>query len=275
MQPYDRLLETLRILLAPGGCPWDAEQNVGSMARYLIEEAYELYEAVSDKSSPQARQRVAEELGDVLYLASFIGLLAERDGAFTLADALERAAAKMRRRHPHVFDPQGPKLPDAEAVIRNWERLKQDETEGKDESAGLPLSHALAKIPVCTPPLLRAVRAQEKAAHYHFDWPEVGGVLDKLEEEIGELRSVVEGDDEGRIADELGDVLFSLANLARFLRIDPGQALIGTIAKFQERLRWMETWCAAGGKSLTDLNLSELEELWQRAKLQPRKGSSG
>ncbi len=275
MQPYDRLLETLRILLAPGGCPWDAEQNVGSMARYLIEEAYEFYEAVSDKSSPQAPERAAEELGDVLYLASFIGLLAERDGAFTLADALERAAAKMRRRHPHVFDPQGPKLPDAEAVIRNWERVKQGEAEGRDESAGLPLSHALAGIPVCTPPLLRAVRAQEKAAHYHFDWPEVGGVLDKLEEEIGELRSVVEGDDDERIADELGDVLFSLANLARFLRIDPGQALIGTIVKFQERLRWMETRCAAGGKSLTDLNLAELEELWQKAKLQPRKGSSG
>ncbi|MCX7020825.1 MAG: hypothetical protein NTW26_00865 [bacterium] len=118
------------------------------------------------------------------------------------------------------------------------------------------------------------VRAQEKAANYHFDWPEVGGVLDKLEEETVELRRAVEDGRRDRIADELGDVLFSLANLARFLKIDPGQALIGTIKKFQERLRWMETRCAAGGVSLTDLDLPELEALWQKAKLQRENDAS-
>jgi MazG family protein len=268
LRAYERLLETLRTLLSPGGCPWDAEQNVRSMARYLIEEAYEFYEAVGGQSSTAATEQIVEELGDVLYLASFIGLLAERDGDFTLTEALDHATEKMRRRHPHVFDPDGPKLSDSEAVIRNWEKVKHGEAEENDELAELPLSRALARIPVNTPPLLRAVRAQEKAAHYHFDWPETGGVLDKLEEEIAELRAAVERENGGRAAEELGDVLFSLANLARFLKIDPGQALIGTTVKFQKRLRWMETRCVAEGKSLTDLDLPELEDLWQRAKRQ-------
>jgi len=261
VQSYDRLLDTLRILLSPGGCPWDAEQDVRSMARYLVEETYEFYDAVADDSSTG----VVEELGDVLYLVSFIALLAERDGAFTLDQVCDTAAEKMRRRHPHVFDPGGPKLDDAEAVIRHWEKVKHGEA---DEPTALPLTRALEKIPVDTPPLLRAVRAQEKAAHYHFDWPEVGGVLDKLEEETTELRRAVGDGRRDRIADELGDVLFSLANLARFLKMDPGQALLGTIKKFQQRLRWMETRCAAEGASLTDMNLPELEALWQKAKLQ-------
>ncbi|HUT97668.1 MAG TPA: nucleoside triphosphate pyrophosphohydrolase [bacterium] len=261
MQSYDRLLDTLRTLLSPGGCAWDAEQDVRSMARYLIEESYEFYDAVAEDSSTG----VIEELGDVLYVASFIALLAERDGTFTLAQVCDGAEEKMRRRHPHVFDPGGPKLDDADAVIRHWEKLKHGEAE---EPTELPLSRALEKVPVHTPPLLRAVRVQEKAAHYHFDWPEVGGVLDKLEEETAELRRAVGEGRRDRIADELGDVLFSLANLARFLKMDPGQALIGTVKKFQERLRWMETRCVAGGVSLCDLNLPELEALWQKAKLQ-------
>jgi tetrapyrrole methylase family protein/MazG family protein len=267
VQSYDRLLDTLRTLLSPGGCAWDAEQDVRSMARYLIEEAYEFYDAVAEGSSTG----VVEELGDVLYLASFIALLAERDGAFTLDRVCDSATAKMRRRHPHVFDPEGPRLDDPEAVIRHWEKVKHGEA---DEPAGLPLSRALERIPVDTPPLLRAVRAQEKAAHYHFDWPEVGGVLDKLDEEAAELRRAVEGGRTDRIGDELGDVLFSLANLARFLKMDPGQALLGTIDRFQKRLRWMETRCASDGVSLSDLDLSALEALWQKAKLRRENGTS-
>jgi MazG family protein len=261
VQSYDRLLDTLRTLLSPGGCAWDAEQDVHSMARYLIEEAYEFYDAVAEDSSTG----VVEELGDVLYLVSFIALLAERDGTFTLDRVCESATEKMRRRHPHVFEPDGPKLDDADAVIRHWEKVKRGEAE---EPVELPLSRALEKIPVDTPPLLRAVRAQERAAHYHFDWPETGGVLDKLDEETAELRRAVEDGRRDRISDELGDVFFSLANLARFLKMDPGQALLGTIKKFQKRLRWMETRCAADGGALTDLNLPELEALWQKAKLQ-------
>jgi len=267
VQSYDRLLDTLKTLLSPGGCAWDAEQDVRSMARYLIEEAHEFYDAVAEDSSTG----IIEELGDVLYLVSFIALLAERDGTFTLDRVCDGATEKMRRRHPHVFEPGGPKLDDADAVIRHWEKVKRGEAE---EPAALPLSRALEKIPVATPPLLRAVRAQEKAAHYHFDWPEAGGVLDKLDEETAELRRAVEDGVRDRIADELGDVLFSLANLARFLKMDPGLALLGTVNKFQERLRWMETRCSAEGVTLTDLKLPELEKLWQKAKLQKESDAS-
>lgn len=263
MESYDRLLETLETLLAPGGCAWDREQSVETTARYLIEEAYEFYQAVGE-ADPAG---MVEELGDVLYLASFIGLLAARDGRFDLEDALDSATRKMRRRHPHVFADDGPRLEDAQAVIRNWERIKHGEAERERRSVvDKPLSHALDKVPPQTPPLLRAVRLAEKAAHFHFDWPDIDGVLDKIDEEVAELRAAVAGGDDDCIADELGDALFTLANLGRFLKLDPGLALSRTLEKFRRRLDRLEGELAAAGRRVADCGMDELEQRWQRAK---------
>lgn len=259
MRAYDELLATLETLLAPGGCAWDRAQSVESTARYLIEEAYEFYQAVVENDADKMR----EELGDVLYLASFLGLLAGGEGRFSLEDALACAVEKMRRRHPHVFAEDGPTLGDAGAVIRSWERIKRGEEEVEPE---LPLSRALERVPVQTPPLLRAVRLTEKASHYHFDWPDVDGVLGKIDEELEELRRSVADGDPARVEDELGDALFTLANLGRFLGIDPALALGRTLEKFRRRVRVMEEGLAAEGRAFTECDLEELEERWQRAK---------
>ena len=254
MKAYDQLLETLSRLLAPGGCAWDAEQTVHSMARYAIEEAWEFYEAQSLPGKVESHRAMVEELGDLLYLSTFIGLLAERDGIFTLQESLNFATEKMRRRHPHVFDPNGPELADATAVIENWEQIKHGEVSESDELHHLPLTRALGKIPKGLPPLLRSLRAQEKAARFNFDWPDVGGVLGKIDEELTELREAVESKDEAAIEDELGDLLFSVVNLARYVKIDPGRALNGTLAKFRHRLRQVEEGIAGEQRSFTDFS---------------------
>lgn len=266
MEAYNRLLATLRRLLAPGGCAWDAEQSVHSMARYVVEEAWEFYDAQGLPDKAERRREMVEELGDLLYLTTFIGLLAERDGVFTLQESLDFATAKMRRRHPHVFNPDGPKLKNATAVIENWEQIKHGEADESDELHHLPLTRALGKIPRGLPPLLRSLRAQEKAARFNFDWPDVGGVIGKIDEELTELRGAVESEDKAAIEDELGDLLFSVVNLARYLNLDPGRALNGTLAKFRRRLRQVEEGIAEENRNFSDCELKELEERWQRAK---------
>lgn len=275
LEAYNRLLETLRRLLAPGGCAWDAEQSVHSMARYAIEEAWEFYDAQGLPDEAERRAEMVEELGDLLYLSTFIGLLAERDGQFTLQEALDFATAKMRRRHPHVFDSNGPELKDATAVIENWERIKHGEAKESDELLHLPLTRALGKIPRGLPPLLRSLRAQEKAARFNFDWPDVGGVLNKIDEELSELRDAVESKDTTAIEDELGDLLFSVVNLARYLNLDPGRALNGTLAKFGSRLRQVEEGLSKENRDFSDCELEELEERWQLAKTPDSNSTNG
>jgi MazG family protein len=259
---YEELLRTLETLLSPDGCAWDRAQSVETTARYLIEEAYEFYDAVATGEADE----MTEELGDVIYVACFIGLLARREGRFSLEDALVAARAKMRRRHPHVFAEDGPELEDAEAVIRNWEKIKHGEEAAEGAEPLLPLTRALERVPPKTPPLLLAVRLAEKAAHYRFDWPDIAGVLGKIEEEFAELRESVKRGGRAEIEDELGDLLFTVANLGRFLEIDPGLALRRTLEKFRRRIRRMESELAARGRRFNDCGFAELDEAWRRAK---------
>jgi nucleoside triphosphate diphosphatase len=248
------LVERLR---APGGCPWDREQSLPDVRAYLLEEAHELAGAIDGGDWGE----VAEELGDLAFQVAFIARLAEEQGAFTLEEALAGVHRKMIERHPHVFG--GEELPDAEAVRQAWERRKLRKAGGR--------ASLLQGVAPSLPALLAAYRLTQKAAGVGFDWPEAGEVLAKLEEEIGELREALgrhgaEGGDRDAVREEIGDLLFTVANLARKLDVDPEAALAGTNRKFRERFAAVEQGLAERGKTPADATLAEMDELWEEAK---------
>lgn len=263
---FARLVAIMRTLRAPGGCPWDRQQTLASLRPYVLEETYELLEAI-DRGDMAA---LCEELGDVLYEAVFLAQVAEEAGHFALADALDAIAGKLVRRHPHVFAPDGqPRAQGAGElsagdVERRWEALKADEPRA---AGGEPRS-VLAGVPRTLPALLRAYELGARAAAAGFDWSGPVPVLDKIEEELVELRDAVanSGSASRRAEAELGDVFFALANLARKLGHEPEAALRQANARFQERFEWMERTARAEGRELRDLALDELEALWGRAK---------
>jgi ATP diphosphatase len=252
----DRLLRIMARLRDPnGGCPWDVEQDFSTIAPHTLEEAYEVVEAIEagDKSS------LKDELGDLLFQIVFYAQMAEEEGSFTFEQIAEAIADKMIRRHPHVFGEA--EMADPTTHIRLWEEQKAAERAEKD-AAG-----TLDGVSVTLPALPRAVKLQKRVARVGFDWPGVGQVFDKLEEEIGELRAELsETPDQRRIEEEMGDILFVCANLARKLGVDPETALRGCNRKFERRFRHIEESLAGEGRRPENATLEEMEELWVAAK---------
>lgn len=246
---FDRLVDIMRRLRAPGGCPWDREQNFDTIKPYLLEEAYEVLDAIDARDWPA----LAEELGDLLLQPVFFAQMAAEAGHFEIADSLRAINEKLIRRHPHVFSTGDAKT--ADDVKRRWDEIKAEE---KPERKGL-----LDGIPRALPALIEAQQIASKAAGAGFDWDNVEQVFEKLEEEVGELRDAATPES---IEGELGDLLFVIVNLARFFKVDPEQALRKTNAKFRRRFRHVESGLAAQGKTPRDSTIAEMEALWQEAK---------
>ncbi len=250
---WDDLVEIMARLRM--GCPWDREQTHRTLVPYLIEETYEVVEAIEISQL----DGLCEELGDLLLQVLFHAQLATEVGKFGIADVVDALSNKMVRRHPHVFGDAV--IEDVDAQWRNWERLKALEKTGRQRQSRLD------GIPKHLGALQRGQRMQEKAARVGFDWPDVYGVLDKLSEELRELAEARRRrQDDPQVREELGDVFFTLANLSRALGVDAETAMREANEKFYRRFAFMEERAAAGGKSLSDLSLDELEELWQLAK---------
>jgi len=246
------------------GCPWDLEQDFASIAPYTIEEAYEVAEAIAQNDMAALK----EELGDLLLQVVFHARMAEEAGHFALADVAQAIADKMIRRHPHVFG--SIEMRSAEAQTAAWEALKAAERRVKAEAngAGADRPHsALDGVGLALPALTRAAKIQGRAARVGFDWGAAAPVLDKIAEEIAELRRELEGSGgNDRIEDETGDLLFAVVNLARHLKIDPEAALRKATAKFERRFRRVEERLAARGKAPSETSLDEMEAEWQGAK---------
>jgi len=247
-----KLLDLVARLRAPDGCPWDREQHLADIRAYLLEEAHETAAAIDAGDWGE----LAEELGDLLFQVAFIGRLAEEAGAFSLSQVVDRVHHKMVARHPHVFGDEV--LADAQAVRRAWERRKLKEEPGR--------ASLLAGVPASLPALLAAYRLTQKAAGVGFDWPDAGAVLKKVDEETAELRDALAADDRDAMREEVGDLLFTLANLARKLDLDPEAALAGANRKFRHRFEQVEKGLAARGKSTVEATLEEMDELWEAAK---------
>ena len=257
----DRLLEIMRRLRDPdGGCPWDLKQNFQTIAPYTIEEAYEVAEAIALNDMAALRQ----ELGDLLLQVVYHAQMASEVGAFGFEDVVTAIADKMVARHPHVFGSAD--IASAEAQNQAWEDHKAVERARQAAGSGRAAS-VLDGVPLALPALTRAEKLQKRAARVGFDWPEASQVLDKIVEELTELRDEMAARSEPeRIADEVGDVLFAVTNLARHLDIDPEAALRGTNAKFERRFRWIERRLAAQGRSPEQASLADMEALWLEAK---------
>ncbi len=261
------LLEIMARLREPEtGCPWDIRQDFRSIAPYTIEEAYEVADAIERGDMVDLK----DELGDLLLQVVYHSRMAEEAGHFVFGDVIEAVSRKMIRRHPHVFGDAGPRP--VEEVNRVWDAIKAEERAEKREAkrqAGLPLeadNGPLGEVPVALPALVRAEKLQKRAAAFGFDWPEATQVLDKIEEEIDELRSALEANEAAEMKDELGDVLFAIANLARHLKIDPEDALRGTNRKFVRRLGTVVEMLTEAGRSVEEASLEEMEAAWQAAK---------
>jgi ATP diphosphatase len=266
-----RLIEIMAALRAPQtGCPWDVEQDFSTIAPYTIEEAYEVADAIARGDFDDLRQ----ELGDLLLQVVYHARMAEEVGEFAFPEVVEAITAKMIRRHPHVFG-------DAEARSAGmakgmWEKIKAEEKAEKRNrrvARGLdPEDHGagyLDGVPLALPALTRALKLQEKAARVGFDWSEAEPILDKIEEEIGELREALAGRDNAAVKDEFGDMLFAIVNLGRHLKLDAEASLAGTNEKFRSRFHHVERALNASGRSLEDATLAQMEALWQEAKKRP------
>jgi tetrapyrrole methylase family protein/MazG family protein len=249
-----RLLELMARLRGPDGCPWDRKQTPESLKPFLIEECYEVVDAIEDGSPAKVR----EELGDLLFQIVFHARIAEEQGQFTFRDVADAIHEKMVRRHPHVFG--GDRLSTAGEVAANWEEIKLREKGNEGRRS------VLEGVPRELPSLIRAHRLQERAAKVGFDWNHLIEVLPKLDEEIAEFKESLKQEDAGKIEEELGDLFFTLVNLSRFLGVNPEEALRKTISKFVGRFRAIEEHAANEGRLLRDLSLEEMEALWQAAK---------
>lgn len=243
----------MRRLRGPGGCPWDAEQNHESLKRYLLEECYEVIEAI-DKRDPE---HLKEELGDLMLQPVFHAVIAEETGEFTLDDILKTICDKLILRHPHVFGDKVVKTADEQ--VENWERIKKEEKGDERKSA-------LSGVPPHLPALMKARKITEKAARVGFDWEHSDQVFAKVLEELHELEEAMISGNEKRTEEEMGDLLFAIVNLGRFLSLDPEEALRKTIERFTRRFNHIEETMHARGVNLKDASLEEMEILWEEAK---------
>ncbi len=291
---FERAVSIMARLRAPGGCPWDREQTFDSIKPYTLEETYEVLEAIDNRDW----RELSGELGDLLLQVLFYAQMAQEEGHFTIEDVLDRLSDKLVGRHPHVF---GDVKADTPAdVLRNWEALKAEEKKqrlaarsGDEPAPGSADASVLAGVSSAVPALLEATKLSSRAAHVGFDWPEIEGLFQKLSEEVTELRRNLEEwpppgprpqgrgvagarargvalseDLRARLEDEVGDLLFVLVNIARYLALDPESALKKANRKFKRRFQWLEAELSRLGRRPQDASLAELESLWQKSKQQ-------
>jgi len=295
-EKFELAVSIMARLRAPGGCPWDREQTFDSIKPYTLEEAYEVLEAIDNRDWDELQG----ELGDLLLQVLFYAEMAQEDGRFSIDDVLERLSTKLVNRHPHVFGDV--KAETSADVLRNWEALKAEEKKKRLEAGGGKVAKeeakpesVLAGVSSAIPALLEAYKLSSRAAHVGFDWPNVEGLFDKLAEETTELQhelerfpapgprpahrgiagshtgAVVPGEElKARLEDEIGDMLFVLVNIARYLSLDPESALKKTNRKFKRRFQWLEQEIRRSGRRLEDATLDEMEALWQQSKTQEK-----
>ena len=253
---FEKLLALIERLRNPeGGCPWDIRQTKEDVGRYLLEETYEVLDAI-EKPTPAA---LREELGDLLFMILFLACMAEEREEFDIAGILSEITAKMIRRHPHVFGDA--KVKDAAEVKRNWDQIKRDvERRGVDETS------LLARVPRTMPALMRAQKLTGEAAKVGFDWDSAQSVMAKVEEELGECREALAKGDPDQVREEIGDILFSIVNLSRHLNVNSEEALRSTNRKFEERFLYIEERLREQGKDPASSTLNEMDALWEEAK---------
>ena len=254
----DRLLKIMARLRRPGdGCPWDLEQTIESIKPNLIEEAYEALDAMESGN----REHLAEELGDLLLQIVFQSQIAAQDGEFNFADVARGISDKLIRRHPHIFG--NVKVADSKEVLKNWDAIKKTEQKARVS--------ALDGIPKHVPPLHRAYQMQRRAARVNFDWSDIRDVFVKLEEELGELKDAIARKNRKHVIEEIGDLLFSVVNVARHMKVDPAYALELTNAKFIRRFRLVEEAIAASGRRMKDCTLAEMDAVWDQIRAADKK----
>lgn len=254
------LTALMRKLRSPDGCPWDREQTMRSLTPFIIEEAYEVVSAIDSGDM----EHIKEELGDLLFQVIFVSQIADETDNFTLADVMEGSIKKMVGRHPHVFGES--RAETSEAVLKQWAEIKKAEKKGKGKTEG-----CLAGVPEELPALLRAHKISQKAAKTGFDWKSVDEVLEKLDEETSEFKEAVRGRKTEEMEEELGDMLFTMVNIGRFLEVNPEDALRRTISKFISRFHHVEKSIIQKGDDLSTAGMSEMERLWQEAKASEKK----
>src|SRR5690242_9275210 len=253
---FQQLVDLMARLRAPGGCPWDREQTFDTIKPFLLEETYEVMNAIDARDWPE----LAGELGDLLLQAVFFSQMASEENLFRIDDALDAINEKLIRRHPHVF---GDEIAKTEGDVRKlWSEIKAEEKRGKGE----PEKTLLGSVPRSLPALVEAQQIASRAAQVGFDWENAGQVLDKLHEELREFEEARARGGREAQEDELGDMLFVLVNLARFVKVDPEQALRKTNAKFRRRFGYVEQKLAERGRSTRESSVEEMESLWQEAK---------
>ena len=250
--PFAKLCEIVAKLRAPGGCPWDREQTNESLLPATIEEAYEVAEAARAGNDAHFR----EELGDLLLLVIMHAEIARESGRFNIDQVTEEISEKLIRRHPHVFGTSDAR--DSGAVLKQWEAIKREEKKTD--------THYLSSLPTALPALMRAQKVQSKVARVNFDWTELRDVIAKVEEELGELKNAIESEDLHSIEDEVGDLLFAVVNLARKSKLDAESALQAATDKFVRRFNSLEDELKVRGKTLGDVDLAELDEIWNQIK---------
>lgn len=255
--PLDPLVDVIAALRQPNGCPWDCEQTHTSLRACLIEECYEVVEAIDENDM----NKLQEELGDLLLQIVFQARIAEEAGAFHANDVIGGIVDKMVRRHPHVFGAL--ELKDSHEVVEKWDDIKQQEREMSAKSDSV-----LGQIPLQLPALMRAYKIQQRAARVGFDWPSINGAWGKLAEEAAEVKAAAADNDFHAVAEELGDLLFAVVNVARFFQVEPELALASTTAKFERRFHYIEQQAKLTGISWGDLTLEEMDNLWEQAKEQ-------
>jgi tetrapyrrole methylase family protein/MazG family protein len=246
-------------LRGENGCPWDKAQTPETLKPFLLEEAYEVMDAI-DSGDPK---ELSEELGDLLLQIVFLSRIGEEKGEFKFDDVVNIICEKMIRRHPHIFGEK--RLESAEEVLKHWEEIKKEEKEVKS------YAETMDKIPESFPALMRAYKVQEKASRVGFDWENVDGALEKVYEELNELREVYKGDDRGKIMEEIGDLFFAMVNVARFLGVNPELALREATNKFIRRFKYVEETSSKMGKKLQEMTLEDMDRLWDEGKIQEKK----
>lgn len=252
---FSDLIDIMAHLRSAGGCPWDREQNHDSLKRYLIEETYEVLEAIDSKNTGG----MAEELGDLLLQIVFHAQIGREEGTFDINDVIDGICRKMVLRHAHVFGDD--RADTADEVVDKWEAIKKREKGQRTQTS------VLKGVPSNLPSLMRSYKVQQKASQVGFDWDNVEDVITKVDEEIQELKDVYKSKNVERITDEMGDVFFALVNLSRFLDVQPELALTGTVNKFIKRFEYIERESAKAGRKLEDMSLKEMDELWEKAKI--------
>jgi len=257
--PLDPLVEVMERLLGPGGCPWDRQQTHQTLKKYLIEEAYEVIEAIDQEDM----HKLCEELGDLLLQVVFHATLARKRGDFDINKVIAGITEKLVRRHPHVFGTK--EVKDARQVLVNWEEIKHSEKEKKQRKS------LMEGIPRCLPALQKADKVQAKASLVGFDWPDVSGAVAKMEEELREFKAAFKGKDLQEINSEIGDLLFAVVNVARLLGVDAEDALRSAVDKFIRRFQKMEEKARTRNLKLDQLSLDELDQLWEEAKKEEEK----